>query len=169
MKPASNATSGVAIAFAIVLSACADTPVAPTAPGASSSGTGVPQSPSRGRLGDRRRPTSTWRSFCAAKASATSSSASPMTTLSSSISTFGCATSHRTRATFCSGRWTPTSTTTARAQPGSLSARDFSRSPSRRTRPERGEKSCFARGRLPLVRSLTSTSGSSRRRPRRSC
>ena len=40
MKPASYLTSGVAIVFAIVLSACADTPIAPTAPGASSSGTG---------------------------------------------------------------------------------------------------------------------------------
>ena len=37
MKPSSCVTSGVAIVFAIVLSACADTPVAPTTPGASSS------------------------------------------------------------------------------------------------------------------------------------
>ena len=40
MKPSSYVTSGVATVLAIVLSACADTPVAPTAPGASSSGTG---------------------------------------------------------------------------------------------------------------------------------
>jgi hypothetical protein len=40
MKPSSNVTSGVAIVFAIVLSACADTPVTPTAPGASSADTG---------------------------------------------------------------------------------------------------------------------------------
>ena len=38
MKPSSCVTSGVAIVFAIVLSACADTPVVPTTPGASSSG-----------------------------------------------------------------------------------------------------------------------------------
>jgi hypothetical protein len=40
MKPSSYVTSGVLIVFAIVLSACADTGVAPTAPGTSSSGTG---------------------------------------------------------------------------------------------------------------------------------
>lgn len=40
MKSSSCVTSGVAIVFAIALSACGDNPVAPTAPGASSSGTG---------------------------------------------------------------------------------------------------------------------------------
>ena len=37
MQPSSYVTSGVAIVFAILLSACADTPVTPSAPGSSSS------------------------------------------------------------------------------------------------------------------------------------
>ena len=45
MKPSSYVTSGVAIVFTIVLSACADTPVTPTSPGASSgTGSAVAQS-----------------------------------------------------------------------------------------------------------------------------
>ena len=56
MKPASYVTSGVAIVFAIVLSACADTPVAPTAPGASSSGTGVRRGPIGAALGTGNAP-----------------------------------------------------------------------------------------------------------------
>ena len=40
MERSSYITSGVAIVFAILLSACADTPVTPTGPGALSSGTG---------------------------------------------------------------------------------------------------------------------------------
>ncbi len=40
MQPTSYVTAAAAISLAILLSACADTGVAPTAPGASSSGTG---------------------------------------------------------------------------------------------------------------------------------
>ena len=41
MKPSSYVTSGVALVFAVLLSACANSPVTPTAPGASSSGAGT--------------------------------------------------------------------------------------------------------------------------------
>ena len=41
MQPSSYVISGVALVFAILLSACADTPVTPTAAGAGSSGAGA--------------------------------------------------------------------------------------------------------------------------------
>jgi hypothetical protein len=168
VQPSSYLTSGATIALAIVFSACANTPGTPTAPEASSSAASAvaqsappwgPETPHfnlqiilRGEgfgLVKFRQPNDD----------------ALIVFLDTWVRDLAPNTSY-----FFSGRWTSTSTTTARAQPGSLSARDFSRSPSRRTRTARGGNSCFGVWPLsPSARSLTSTSESSTRRARQSC